>query len=92
MNQSIKRQTTKHIRLPNCNWRELGNLTNSSHVRFEKYNFPTSSPHITYKVKVCVQNTCGFYKQLRVQGFDLQELGMDNLVRILKDRVEVLTR
>jgi len=44
--------------------------------RFEKYNFPTSSPHITYKVK----------------GFDLQELGMDNLVRILKDRVEVLTR
>ena len=41
---------------------------------------------------VCAKYLPGFYKQLRVQGFDLQELGMDNLVRILKDRVEVLTR
>ena len=26
------------------------------------------------------------------QGFDLREVGMDNLVKLLKDRVEVLAR
>ena len=62
--------------------------------RFEECKYPTSSPHITYRVKVCL-----FLKLLEnqivktlFQGFDLREVGMDNLVKLLKDRVEVLAR